>query len=86
MKGIIIEKAQGQHTYLKNILLAINNKQFDYNWLITNYECYPQTPKIAKMFSSYYCWISGEKLMQVVHEENFQWIWGVFYGFRNSFS
>lgn len=67
---------------LQNILLMLNDKLYEYNWLITNYECYPQNKKILELLAFEHCWISGEELMQIMVEDEFQWIWGVFSGFR----
>lgn len=40
LKGVIINKGESYYTDLKKLSLALNNEQNNYNWLITNCECY----------------------------------------------
>ncbi|MGL5243575.1 MAG: hypothetical protein ACRC7R_00145 [Sarcina sp.] len=82
MKGAISRKDEKFYTYMKRVFSAINNVQNEYNWLITNCECYPQNEKYAKMLSEDYLWITGEQLTNMIEKENFQWIWGVLSGFK----
>ncbi|MCM1501033.1 MAG: hypothetical protein NC124_21455 [Clostridium sp.] len=86
MNSIIIESLHESQTYLKKIFVALNNRQMEYNWLITDYECYPQNQEIARKFLKEYCWFSGKELTKLVEEENFQWIWGVISGFKPNIS
>ena len=78
MKGAIIDKGEKYYTYLKELFASIGNVQKEYNWLITGHECYPQNPDYAKKLSQEYCWITGDELTNMVENEDFQWIWGVF--------
>lgn len=81
VKGVILENIpRGYFTNMKDIFKAINNKQVDYNWLITNYECntYP-SPKIPQ--NSEYVWIEGSSLTKIIEKDDIQFIWGVFSGF-----
>lgn len=82
--GAINEKGEKYYTNLKKVFAAINNKQSEYNWLITDCECYPINPKTDKMLSKEYCWISGEELTDLVTREDFQWIWAVLSAFDKS--
>ncbi len=86
MKGVIIRKGISHFTFLKEIFHGINNVQRDYNWLITDHECYPQNASYAEIFSSDYCWLSGDELTEIIEHENFQWIWGVFSAFPKNIS
>jgi len=86
MKSTILEKGESYFTYMGPIFQGINNEQIKYNWLITNCECYPGNKKISDMFSKKYCWISGEQLTEIIYEEEFQFIWGVFSGFSKDIS
>lgn len=79
--GAIDEKSERFYTDLKNVFDSIGNIQTEYNWLITNHECYPTNPKAEAMFRTEYCWISGQELTDIVHTEDFQWIWAVLSGF-----
>lgn len=80
--GVINKKEEKYYTYLKKVFEAIDNRQKDYNWLITNCECYPNNPETYKLFNNIdYCWISGEELTEIILEEDFQWVWGILSGF-----
>lgn len=81
MKGVILNNGEKFYTDLKNVFKAINNLQLNYNWLLTNCECYPQNKKYAEILSKKFCWLSGEELTEMVNNENFQWIWVVLSGF-----
>jgi hypothetical protein len=82
MKGAILEKGEKYYTFLSKIFSAIDNAQKNYNWLITDCECYPQSVEIDELLSKEYCWLSGEKLSKIVETEDFQWIWAVLSGFN----
>lgn len=82
--GAINEIGEKYFTYIDRVFEAINNKQMDYNWLITDCECYPKDPKIDEMLNRKYCWMSGEELTALVTKDNFQWIWAVLSGFEKS--
>ena len=89
MNGVVLQKGEKFYTYLKAVFSSIKNTQINYNWLITDYVCYPQTDSFSKLFSNImyydrYCWLSGEELTAMVEEEDFQWIWAVFSGFDKS--
>lgn len=81
MKGVILKQEEKHFTYLKDLFFHIGNVQKRYNWLLTDYECYPQNPNYVKILSEDYCWITGEELTEMIEDENFQWIWGVFSAF-----
>jgi len=81
VKGIILDKSEQYFTFLGGIFKAIQNKQEEYNWLITDYECYPQSEKCSELFNGKDIWISGSELTKMIETEDFQWIWGVFSGF-----
>ena len=59
----------------------MNEIQRNYNWLITGHECYPQNKMYAEMLSKKYCWITGDEFTEMLENEDFQWIWGVFSAF-----
>ena len=82
--GAINEKGEKYYTFLNKVFDAIGNKQKEYNWLITDCECYPQNQKIKELLNNEYCWLSGEELTEVVNHEDFQWIWAVLSGFDKS--
>ncbi len=80
--GIIDRKNHEYYTYMSKVFQAIDNAQKQYNWLITDCECYPKSKGIRQMLDQEYCWLSGEKLSAIVEQEDFQWIWGVMCGFE----
>ena len=85
MNGAIIEKGENFYTHMKAVFGAIKNAQVNYNWLITECDCYPQTVKFGeKLLRNDYCWISGEDLTSMIGDEDFQWIWAVLSGFDKS--
>lgn len=79
--GAVNRKGEKYYTYLKKLFDAINNKQLEYNWLITDCTCYPNNPKTDDMLRKDYCWLTGEELTDLVAQEDFQWIWAVLSGF-----
>ena len=44
--GVIDRKNQIFYTYLSKVFQGINNAQKQYNWLITDCECYPKIKKL----------------------------------------
>lgn len=91
MYGAIWEKGEKQFTHLKKVFKAINDVQHNYNWLITDCECYPSDDEIGEqLISKYrldeqlrgkYTWIDGQTLSKYVYDLDFQWIWGVLSAF-----
>ncbi len=82
--GAINEKGEKYYTDLKKVFDAINDKQKEYNWLITDCVCYPNNQEIQELLNKEYCWLSGEELTKIVNHEDFQWIWAVLSGFDKS--
>jgi hypothetical protein len=81
MEWLMIEKTgRGFMTYLNDIFIAFDNKQNEYNWLISSYECndYP-SEKIPLGKES--AWISGTDLAEIVNKHGIQFIWGVLSAF-----
>jgi len=68
-------------TYLRGVFKALENKQKDYQWLISDIDCYPQNERFWRMTDQKYCWISGEELTEMIDEEDFQWVWATFSAF-----
>lgn len=80
--GAILEKGEAYYTDLSKVFRAIGDAQLEYNWLITDCVCYPQSPETDALLSSEFCWLSGNRLTDIIRQENFQWIWGVLSGFE----
>ncbi len=73
--GVIDKESCRYYTYLKSVLDAIENRQVEYNWLITDTEIIPAPD---------YYFLSGEELTTIILEDDSQWIWGVLSGFEKS--
>lgn len=84
--GSILKEGEKYYTYLGKVFDAIGNRQKEYNWLVTNCECYPMTQEFNKMFDKDYCWLSGDELTSIINTEDFQWIWAVLSGFSKDIS
>lgn len=82
--GAILEKGNRYYTHLLEILQSIEPIQKDFNWLITNCECYPRDPKKDELLSKEYCFLSDTELTALVEHEDFQWIWAVFSAFEKN--
>lgn len=74
------------YTDLLQIFMKMDNNYLKYNWLISDYECYPQNNKNIKILNGEPIVISGDKLVNILIEEDFQWIWGVFSAFEKELS
>ncbi len=88
------------YTHLKAVFNAIENKQSEYNWLITDTEIVAHSDKLAALntgvhwqhengkpvaiSSPEYCFLSGDELTKIITEDDSQWIWGVLSGFDKS--
>lgn len=80
----INEKGEEYYTNLKDVFNAINNKQLEYNWLITDCNCITNHPKIAQFENNKYGWITGEELTDIVTNDEFQWVFAVLSAFDKS--
>lgn len=78
MKRYISSKDNKYYTYMLNVLNAIGGRKLNYNWLITDIEAYPLTKSIMDKMSREYVIISNNELLNLLEQEDFQWIWGVF--------
>lgn len=78
MKGCIIKNNK---ITIKEVFHNIKEAEKS-NWLITNIECYPRSQKIQKIFDGEYCWLTGKELLEIMNQEEFQWIWGIFSAFQ----
>ncbi len=84
--GTIIQKGERYYTHLKKLFESIGNAQLNYKWLITYAECYPSDEETARLFENEYVILSGHELTEIIENEDFQWIWGVFSAFDPSVS
>ena len=84
--GIFDEENHKFYTYMSDVFKGMDNAQLNYNWLITDSECYPIDEESRRMFYQEYCWLSGDELSAIVQKEDFQWIWGCLCGFPKELS
>ena len=55
--GLIDRNIYEHYTYMSTVFQAIKNKQTQYNWLISDCECYPRNTEIEQLFNQKYCWL-----------------------------
>ena len=84
--GAILEKGESWYTYMGKIFRAIGDAQKNYNWLISDADCFPMTPEFSELLARESCWLTGEALTAMVEREDFQWIWAVLSGFPKEVS
>ena len=98
--GVIDKESSRYYTYLKAVFNAIENKQVEYNWLITATEIVAHSSRLDALNTSVhwkdedgkpiaipapdYYFLSGEELTKIITEDDSQWIWGVLSGFEKS--
>lgn len=96
--GVIDSKSKRYYTYLKAVFDAIDNKQNEYNWLITDSEIVAHSDRLNALNTGVYWknengksvavpapdyyFLSGEQLTEIITEDDSQWIWGVLSGFE----
>lgn len=83
--GAINKNAQNYCLNFKKVLDIIVDKVCDYNWLITDVECY-QSDVYNYEISNQCCWLTGENLKKSIQNDVSQWIWGVFSAFEKNIS
>ena len=84
--AIIDRNSRLHYTYLSDVFSGLDNAQLQYNWLIADWECYPEDEAIQKLLRRDYLCMSGEELTALVAWEDFQWIWGILCGFEQNIS
>ncbi len=68
------------YTYMLEVLSALGGKDLEYKWLISSIEAYPRKREKYADFveSSEYIILPNTELMEMLCEDDFQWIWAVF--------
>ena len=81
MKRLISQKDLKYYTYLRQVLLNLQLANKDHWWLISDITAYPKTPKYAQMIDQQDCLLlRTSQLMEMLENDDFQWIWAVFSG------
>ena len=78
MKGCIIEGSEIEKVF--NCIKELKN----YNWLITDMECYTDDKNLLNVIDNKYCWVQGKDLLKLLKIESSQWVWGVFSAFSKN--
>jgi len=97
MKGMIfkngaMQRGPNHSPNLKPIFKALNGIYKEFNWLITNYQCFSLNEEheiYAKVLkeNGEPIWITGEELdILVTNDEELYWIWGVLSAFKKEIS
>lgn len=84
MKGLILNKGESYYSSFAKLFKEVEQLSRDFNWLISNAECYPQKLEYVEKLKMPYTWITGEELSQILCLDEFQWIWGVLSGFNKN--
>jgi len=71
------------HTDIKLIFDALEGRQREFNWLITEHECYCW-PSAKDIFNDGIVFLSGDELTNIVTETNIQFVWGILSAFDKS--
>lgn len=93
MEKYISTEDEEYYTHLLKLINAIGGRSLEYRWLITDIEAYPQNndgnlnQKLYKLFTNNeYLILSNDELMDILEEDDFQWIWGVFSAIPEKYS
>ena len=96
LNSILVDSSEVEYyTYLGPIFEAIQNKQNDYNWLITELNTNWIPDNFLNYFDQYTIYegywdpenrylISGTQLTKLIKDHKIQFIWGVLSGFNKS--
>ena len=79
MRRLYSKKDLKWYTLMLNVLINLELTDKDYMWLISDIEAYPTNEKYANLINSKdYLLLKTDELVQMLKEEDFQWIWAVF--------
>lgn len=82
MKSAILHKGD-DNIHISKVFSAIDDWPHtvdDYNWLITDIDCYSNDETTESLFRQKYVWLPYQELMQAL-EGTHMFLWGVFSGF-----
>lgn len=71
----------GFHTDIHLIFQAFQGRQNEFNWLITNLECYPE--EAFQSLENEPLWLSGKQLTEITGKQRIQFVWAVLSGFNS---
>ena len=84
VKGVILRKGERAYSYFSGVFSAISPAVAERNWLITGYENYPEAlePYGGNLGREAFFWVQGERLEEIVRQQDYPWYWGVLSGFK----
>jgi len=83
MKGVILEKGIENFTKLNLFLPAIKEDICSYNWLITDIDSdYSSDSLVEKGYE----FLSGEAFVELIKNDEYKFVWGVFSAFSKDVS
>ena len=87
MKRLQSRKDLSGYTMMRQVLINLDLTNKDYMWLITDIEAYPLNEKLNNLISNNdYLLLTTNELVDILNEEDFQWIWAVFSAIPSSYS
>ena len=87
MKRLQSRKDLSGYTMMRQVLINLDIINKDYMWLITDIEAYPSNEKLNNLISNNdYLLLTTKELVDILNEEDFQWIWAVFSAIPSSYS
>ena len=78
MKRLISKHDENYYTYMLKIINYIGGRSLKCNWLITDIEAYPNNEIIADKIDKEYLILSNDELIDILEQDDFQWIWATF--------
>lgn len=78
MKRVYSIRDFKSYTILKQVLRDLELVDKNYLWLISDIEAYPRKEKYESMVQGDYLLMSTTELVDMLEEDDFQWVWAVF--------
>lgn len=87
MKRLYCEHEFEYFTHLKQILFDLDLVDKDYLWLISDIEAYPRKKEYQELLdNNTYLLLSTKELLDMLEDDDFQWIWAVFSAIPSRYS
>ena len=87
MERVISTEDFEHYTYLKQILSDLDLTDKEFWWLISDLEAYPQKKEYEELlYRDSYLLIKNSEFVQMLNENDFQWVWGVFSAIPSKYS
>lgn len=87
MKRLCSKKDLKGYTKMLSVLINLELEDKDYYWLISDIEAYPTKEKYINLINNNkFLLLKTEELVNMLQEDDFQWIWAVFSAIPLSYS